>query len=297
MHAATKATLTGLVAVGLWSSIVGLIRAVSVDFGATGGAALIYTLGTAVLLVSVGPTPLARMPRRYLLIGGTLFVAYEWCLSLSLGTANDARQAIEVGMVNYLWPTFTMTAAIVFNGQRANALVIPGFALGIAGIARVLGGEQGLALAGMLDHLRSNPASYALAFAGALIWAAYCTVTARMARSDRDGNAVTLFFAATAATLWVKFLLQDNPPMNVTPRSIGMLVLAASAMGLGYGAWNVGILRGNVTILAGASYFIPVFSAALAAAVLRTPLTPAFWQGASMVTAGSLLCWLSTRRR
>ena len=65
----------------------------------------------------------------------------------------------------------------------------------------------------------------------------------------------------------------------------------------GYAAWNVGILRGNVTILAGASYFIPVFSAAVAAAVLNTPLSLSFWQGASMVCAGSILCWLATRAR
>lgn len=85
--------------------------------------------------------------------------------------------------------------------------------------------------------------------------------------------------------------------MSVTPHSVVLLVLAASAMGFGYAAWNVGILRGNVTILAGASYFIPVLSAATAAAVLRTPLAPAFWQGACMVTGGSLLCWWATRAR
>ncbi|MOA49439.1 Aromatic amino acid exporter YddG [compost metagenome] len=66
-------------------------------------------------------------------------------------------------------------------------------------------------------------------------------------------------------------------------------------MGFGYAAWNVGILHGNVTILAGASYFIPVSSAALAAMLLHTPLSLSFWQGAAMVCAGSILCWLATR--
>jgi drug/metabolite transporter (DMT)-like permease len=66
-------------------------------------------------------------------------------------------------------------------------------------------------------------------------------------------------------------------------------------MGFGYAAWNVGILHGNVTVLAGASYFIPVLSAALAAALLDAPLSLAFWKGAAMVVAGSILCWLATR--
>lgn len=294
MPGATKATLIGLIAVALWSSIVGLIRGVSESFGATGGAALIYTLGSALLLCSVGPTRVSRLPRRYLVIGGGLFVAYEWCLSLSLGYANNARQAIEVGMVNYLWPAFTMTAAILFNRQRSNFLIVPGFMLGILGICWVLGGEQGLDIAAMLANVRSNPLSYGLAFAGAAIWAAYCTVTVRIAKGQ---NGVTLFFALTAATLWIKYALQDNPPMTMTLHSIALLVLAASAMGFGYAAWNVGILRGNVTILAGASYFIPVFSAAIAAALLSAPLSLAFWQGACMVTGGSLLCWFATRSR
>ncbi len=295
MTGSKQATLIGLTAIALWSSIVGLIRGVSESFGATGGAALIYTVASAMLLLTVGPTRISQLPRRYLWVGGVLFVAYELCLSLSLGYANDARQAIEVGMVNYLWPTFTLTAAILFNGQKSSALIFPGFALGVLGVCWVLGGDQGLEAGAMLANVRSNPLSYGLAFVGALIWAAYCTVTARIAQGK---NAVTLFFALTAASLWVKYALHDsNPPMTASLHSVVLLVLAASAMGFGYAAWNVGILRGNMTILAGASYFIPVFSAALAAAVLQTPLSLSFWWGACMVVAGSILCWLATRAR
>lgn len=287
-----RATLIGLIAIVLWSSIVGLIRGVSESFGATGGAALIYTLASLMLVLTIGPTKVSTLPRKYLYVGGTMFVVYELCLSLSLGYANNARQAIEVGMVNYLWPTFTMLAAILFNKQRVNALVVPGFALGILGICWVLGGEQGLDAGVMWANVLSNPISYGLAFAGAVIWAAYCTVTTRIARG---ANGVTLFFFLTALSLWVKYFLQDNPPMVVSMQSVTMLVMAASAMGFGYAAWNVGILRGNVTLLAGASYFVPVLSAALAALMLSAPLPLSFWLGAAMVCGGSILCWLATR--
>src|SRR5262249_7325240 len=159
-----------------------------------------YTVGSALLLATVGPTRVARMPRRYIAWGGGLFVAYELCLSLSLGYADNGRQAIEVGMVNYLWPTFTLTAAILFNRQRTNALIVPGFLLCITGICWVLGGDRGFDPAEMVANVRSNPPSYGLAFLGAVIWAGYCTVTARIA----DGQSgVTLFFALTAVALWV----------------------------------------------------------------------------------------------
>lgn len=253
---------------------------------------MIYTLGAALLALTAGLTPIRTIPRAYLGWGSLLFVAYELCLSLSIGYAHTAQQAIEVGMVNYLWPTFTLLAAIAFNGQRANALIVPGVLVALAGVCQVLAGEQGLDVAGMLANLRSNPLSYGLAFLGAVLWAAYCTVTARMARGQ---NAITLFVALTALTLWAKYGLVGGEPMHWSPATALHLAFAAVAMGLGYGAWNVGILHGNVTVLAGASYFTPVFSAALAAALLNVPLTPAFWFGTAMVCGGAVLCWLATR--
>lgn len=293
-HSRKQATLIGLVAILLWSSIVGLIRGVSQSFGATGGAALIYTVASGLLWLSVGGVRLRALPRAYLIWGSLLFVSYELCLSLSIGYANSGRQAIEVGMVNYLWPSFTMLAAILFNRQRANWLIVPGFLMAILGIAWVLGGEQGWDLGGMAHNVQDNPLSYGLAFAGAVIWAGYCTVTSRIAQGR---NAITLFFMLTALALWGKYLFTHGETMAVSDGGLIYLALAACAMGFGYAAWNIGILYGNVTVLAGASYFIPVLSAALAAALLQTPLSFAFWKGASMVCGGSILCWLATRGR
>ncbi|WP_423194445.1 aromatic amino acid DMT transporter YddG [Cupriavidus sp. H18C2] len=288
----TQATLIGLVAIVLWSAIVGLIRGVSQSFGATGGAALMYTVASVLLWLTVGPARVRALPRAYLVWGSLLFVSYEVCLSLSIGYANTARQAIEVGMVNYLWPSFTMLAAILFNGQRANWLIVPGFAVALLGIASVLGGDQGLDPAGMAANIRDNPLSYGLSFCGAMIWAGYCTVTARIAQGK---NAVTLFFMLTALVLWGKYLFTGGETMVFSAAGCLYLALAACAMGFGYAAWNVGILHGNVTVLAGASYFIPVVSAALAATLLQAPLSLAFWKGAAMVCAGSILCWFATR--
>lgn len=292
MTKTNKATLTGLTAIVLWSAIVGLLRNVSELLGATGGAALMYSVASVFLLLTVGFTRPRELPRRYLVWGSILFVTYELCLALSIGYAHTARQAIEVSMVNYLWPTFTIVAAILFNRQKTNWLIVPGFVLSVAGICWVLGGAQGFDTAGMLANVGANPLSYGLAFGGALIWAAYCTVTARIAGGK---NGVTLFFILVAITLWGKYAMEGGGPMTFSVDAFIYLVLAAGAMGFGYGAWNIGILHGNVTILAGASYFIPVLSSALSALLLRTPLSWAFWQGAGMVCGGAILCWLATR--
>ncbi|MGR7447536.1 aromatic amino acid DMT transporter YddG [Klebsiella aerogenes] len=287
-----KATLIGLIAILLWSAIVGLIKSVSEGFGPVGGAALIYTCSAVLLLFTLGFPKIKKFPVSYLIIGSILFVCYELCLSLSLGFTHSGRQAIEVGMVNYLWPSMTILLAVIVNRQKTSPLIIPGVILAIVGIGRVLGGDDGFSLTEMMNNVMDNPLSYGLAFSGAVIWATYCVVTQRIAQGN---NGITLFFILTALTLWVKYLTSPQPEFNLSWHAWISLMLAAMAMGFGYAAWNVGILHGNVTVLAAASYFIPIISAVLAAFMLDSHLTLAFWQGTAMVSLGSLICWWSTR--
>lgn len=292
MMTSRKATLIGLVAIVLWSAIVGLIRVVSEGLGPVGGAAAIYSLSSLLLLFTVGFPKIKTFPKAYLLCASLLFVCYELCLSLSLGFATTRSQAIEVGMVNYLWPSMTIVLTVLVYRQKARWLIVPGIILALAGISRVLGGSQGFSLTQIGNNLLSNPLSYGLAFGGAVIWSVYCVITKKMARGS---NGITLFFMLTALTLWIKYLAGPQPAFHVDLHVLLYLALAAAAMGFGYAAWNVGILHGNVTLLATASYFIPVISAMLAAFILDSSLTLFFWQGAAMVSAGSLLCWWSTR--
>ena len=93
-------------------------------------------------------------------------MSYEICLALSLGYAATRSQAIEVGMVNYLWPSLTIVFAILFNGQKSSLWVIPGLALSLLGVCWVLGGEQGLQVNEIIRNVVSSPS--ALAFAARL---------------------------------------------------------------------------------------------------------------------------------
>lgn len=267
-----KATLIGLVAIVLWSTMVGLIRGVSEGLGPVGGAAMIYSLSGLLLIFTVGLPDIRRFPGRYLIAGSVLFVSYEICLALSLGYAATRHQAIEVGMVNYLWPSLTILFAILFNGQKTNWLIVPGLLIALTGVCWVLGGENGLNPGEIISNVATSPLSYLLAFLGAFIWATYCTVTNKYAHGF---NGIMIFSLAVIAKLFT----------------------AALTLGFAYAAWNVGILHGNVTIMAVGSYFTPVMSSALAALLLSSPLSFSFWQGAVMVCVGSLLCWLATRRR
>lgn len=291
---AKKATLIGLSAIFLWSLIVSLIKEVSHYFGPIGGAALIYSLASVFLMLSFGWTHLKEFPLKYLIWGSLLFVSYEICLSLSIGYSSNNLQAIEIGMVNYLWPTVTILFSILFNQQKVNFFIVPGVCLSILGICFVLAGDEGLSFQDILANVQTNPLSYVLALMGVFLWAAYCTLTARSA----DGkNGVTFFFILVSISLWVKWILSGDVSPHFDVTSVSYLVLAAFAMGIGYGAWNIGIMHGNMTLLATASYFIPVFSALSSAIILSTQLSLSFWQGAFMVCLGSLMCWIATKKK
>lgn len=288
----TRATLLGLLAIVLWSSVVGLIRSVSEGLGPIGGAAMIYSVSAVFLLGALGVPKWRSFPRPYLIVGSLLFVSYEICLSLSLGYANTRLQAIEVGMINYLWPCFTVLMALALNGQRAKWWLLPGLLLSLFGIGWIMSGEGGWSPAQMLANVRSNPLSYTLAFSGAVIWALYCNLTKKIARGS---NGVVLFIVLTALALWLKYAFSVESGMQFSVGVTVTLLCAGVAMGAGYAAWNVGILHGNMTLLATVSYFTPVLSAVFAALVLHTSLTVNFWQGVAMVTLGSLICWRATR--
>ena len=197
-------------------------------------------------------------------------------------------------MVNYLWPTFTIVGAVYFNKQPSKWWIVIGFILSFFGIATVLGGDVGLSVSGIYHNVRTNPGGYIMAFVDAVLWAAYCTLTARV---KVEGSSVGFFFALVSILLWIEYFFSGANTLNFDAVSIGYAVAAAACMGLGYAVWNIGISRGNLTVLAGASYFIPVLSAVVSSFLISAPLSMTFWQGAGMVCLGSIVCWLATRKK
>lgn len=65
----------------------------------------VHELGGMLLFVVRKPAPISEYPRKYLLVGGVMFVLYEAFISLAIGLASTSVQSLEVSLVNYLWPT------------------------------------------------------------------------------------------------------------------------------------------------------------------------------------------------
>lgn len=126
---------------------------------------------------------------------------------------------------------------------------------------------------------------------GAVIWAVYCVIIKKMSGGY---NLIALYLVLTALMMWLKYILFDHSvPGGIAPMSILYVLAAGAAIGLGYGAWNFGILKANATAMVVASYFTPVLSSVIAAILLGVSLSSSFWLGVALVSGGSLVCYLT----
>ncbi|WP_151957785.1 aromatic amino acid DMT transporter YddG, partial [Acinetobacter guillouiae] len=189
----------------------------------------------------------------------------------------------------------TVAMISLFKEIKFNVFVIVGLAISLSGIILIQTGQGALTWSNILSNILENPISYILAFVGATLWSLYCVITKKYS----DGhNPISFFFVAISIVLWSKYLWSNGLSLNAIPEveltTIGLLGIVSVVMALGYAAWNIGIIKGNITILVTLSYFSPVISTLISMFILQTNLPTEFWYGVILVTSGSLVCWIST---
>jgi drug/metabolite transporter (DMT)-like permease len=294
LHPERKSTLIGMTAILMWSVSLGLFRSISEIFGPVGGAALIFSASGLIASAVLGLPNVRRMRLMYLLGCGALFVAYEIALALSVGLAHDRHQALELGMINYLWPSLTVLLAIITRSQRGSWLLLPAIALCFGGIIWVMKGDGVLSAQLLWSNVLGNPLAYGLAFGAAFLWASYSVMTRRY---GQGANGVPLFLLATAVVLWIKYAISDQPTLHMSYAGLAQVLLLGALTATAYSCWNFGIQHGSLTVLATTSYFTPVLSATLTSLWLGITPGRSLLYGVAMVTAGSLLCLWATHQK
>ncbi|MCR4666442.1 MAG: aromatic amino acid DMT transporter YddG [Desulfovibrio sp.] len=286
-----KATLTGLMAPISWGMSVGLSRCITEQFGLAAGLTILNIAICIFLLLFFGRPRLGEFPKKYLLLGIPMANISSLCFYSSIYLSDGGAQTMEVGMVNYLWPCLVLLIAVLFNGQRARWWLLPGITLSFAGILLVLGGEQGFDLSAVCSHFRHNPWSYILAFFGALSWAIYSNLTRAWSNGKNPTLIIFIIDAILFSCLWAT---SCDGISQASLMGWISLFLGAIAMGGSYAAWSYGVTKGNITVLAIASYFTPVLSCLFATLWIGARLDQSFWIGVFVIVTGSLVCWSSS---
>ncbi len=236
---------------------------------------------------------LQKLPPRYVFGCGTLFVLYTVTLFFALGLSANRPQTIEVGLLNYLWPTLTILFSLFILGQRASVGLIPGTLLALCGVLLVLTQGTSVSWSSFSMNLLSNPVAYGLGALAAIAWALYSNLTRRWGEPNSSG-AVLLFSLTTGIAFWLFRLLRpEDGAWGI--RVVAEVAFLALATALAYAFWDIAMREGDVVLVASCSYLTPFFSTVVSCMYLRVWPSLSLWLGCLLIIAGSFLSWRSIR--
>ena len=297
MNEKSRGTAQGILALLFWGSTIAFSRSLAEKLGTLTAASYIFLLAGGLsctyLIVSRRLRGIVHLSRAYLCGCGALFIVYMTSLYVAIGTATSRLQVLEVGLVNYLWPSLTLVMAVPILRSRARATLIPGCILAFGGVllAAAQSGESWQVFAA---NLESNWPPYLLAFVAAVSWALYSNLTRRWAREAESG-AVPLFLLASGLTLAVLRLIFPETTQWTNQTMLELAYMAVFPTILAYAFWDTAMRRGNMILVASLSYLTPLLSIIIGSMYLGVGTGWYLWAGCLVVIAGSLVCKLSVQ--
>jgi drug/metabolite transporter (DMT)-like permease len=293
-------TLAGLLAILLWSTTVALVRSLAEKVGPLTAAAAVYLIGgvlcSGYLLKLGSPIKrIQRLPCKYLLGCGGLFVLYMFLLFLSIGLATDRCQVLEVGLLNYLWPALTVLFSLLFLNKKANVFLVPGTLFALAGIFLVLTQSSSISWMSFWRNIGSNPIAYSLALTAAISWALYSNLTRRWAGPMSDSG-IALFMPAAGLVLLI-FRLMNTEHASWNIQAVVEVLFLGLATALAYALWDIAMRKGDVVLVAACSYFTPLLSTLVSCIYLGIKARRTLWLGCILIVIGSILSWASVSSR
>ncbi|MEG0482669.1 MAG: aromatic amino acid DMT transporter YddG [Acinetobacter sp.] len=286
-------TWIGLSSILIWACLVAVVKLITESLSPILAIALIYSFSALSILLLKGIPKVGQMPKSYLWGCGSLFVLYEILFLSSVGFSHNHEQVLIIGMINYLWPPLTVLFAIFAKQLSYKLPVILGFVLAILGLMMVVNPDI-FNISKFYSVLQENPGAYSFAFIGAILWSCFSIFTKKYAQGH---NAVPLFFAVTAISLWIVHFISVEPFTLPSLEVWAAIAITGSLIGIAYSNWNQSLQFGDMKLLILATYFMPILSSVMSMLILDTAPQLAFWIGAILVTLGAIICWKSTAEK
>ena len=286
MDASRNATLAGLLAILLWSSLALLtvatdglppFQVLAIAFAVAGAQGLVR----AGLQGSAGWSGL-RQPVSALALSTTALFGYHALYFIALKRA----PAMEANLLNYLWPLLIVVFAGFLPGVRIRPLQWIGTGLGLAAAILLVTGGQRVTVSA--SHLPG----YLAAITAAVVWAAYSVLNRRHAQVP---SAAITVACVGVAVLGALAHLAIETTVAPTPLQWGaLLLMGIGPTGAAFWLWDTGTKRGDIALLGSLSYLAPLLSTALLVLSGRVQPHPVQAMALALLLAGA---WLSTRSR
>lgn len=294
-----RSTLFGFIAILLWSSTVALARSISEQIGSLLMGATVYLTGGFILLAVYfvrerSFKKILQQNLKFMLICGLLFLIYTFSLFLALGFASDRLQTVEVGLLNYLWPSLTLLLSLLILRKKAKFWLIPGTLLAFSGVVLVLTQGSGVSWDSFVRNILSNPLCYGLGLTAAVSWALYSNLTRLLAGSNSGGE-VSVFILITGAAFGLVSLFKGEQAF-FNPQVISEIGLLALFTALAYIFWDIAMRKGDLVLVAAVSYLTPLLSTIVSSIYLQVFPGISLWLGCLLVMTGSFLSWRSFAR-
>jgi drug/metabolite transporter (DMT)-like permease len=286
-----RATLVGLLAVLLWSSLA-LLTAATGSVPPFQLAGVTFAIGGAlgfIIALARGKLSALRQPAAVWIVGvGGLF-GYHALYFAALRRAPPA----QAGLIAYLWPLLIVLLSATLPGEgRLTGRHVAGALMGLAGVATLI-----LFKDGAHDVFAARYATgYGLAAACAIVWSSYSVLSRRFREVPTD--AVAGFCLITAALAGAAHAVFETTVVPISAREwIAMVALGIGPVGAAFYAWDYGVKHGDIKLLGIASYAAPVLSTLILVVCDVTPATSSLALACALIVGGATVASLGGRPR
>lgn len=286
-----RATTLGFGAILMWALLALLtdmsgavppfqLAAMTFGLGGLAGFALMRARGRSLSV-------LRQAPKVWLLGVGGLF-GYHFLYFTALQAAPPA----EASLIAFLWPLLIVLGSALVTGEGLRLHHLAGALFGLAGAASlVLGTNLSLPDPAYLS-------GYLIAFAAAFVWAGYSVLSRTVATVPTD--AVTGFCLVTSILAWGAHFIFETTAWPDTPMAwAAVIALGIGPVGLAFFLWDIGMKRGDMSLLGAASYLAPLLSTLILLAAGRTDPSVSLAFGCLAITLGALVStapnWVARR--
>ena len=291
MLSGMQANLYALGAIALWATLAALGVALKhlPPFLLTGIALMVGGLLAVPFVVK--DRRQWKVTRRTLALGVFTLFGFHFLLFIALRLA----PAVEVNLINYLWPLFIVVLAPLYvRGLHPKGAHVLAALLGFGGAVIAIWGGRDAAGAGAAFDSRVM-LGYALALGSALIWANFSLQTKRMAQAGQGfpTAAIGLFgLVSGGLSLLCHWALEPTVSLSAHDWLL-MAAMGLGPLGAAFFLWDKALKLGDARQIGILSYLTPLASTVLLMVVTDRPLSWRIALAASMIIGAAVV---GTRR-
>ncbi len=223
-----------------------------------------------------------RVPLKTLLIGAGGMFGYHFLLF----TALQLAPAVEVNLLNYLWPLLIVALT---------PALLPGYTLGAQHIVGVIAGLTGAVLVvsgGQIGLDVSHLPGYLCAAGTALIWACYSLLTKRVPAfsSFAVGGFCAVAGVAALAVYFVESALGLLPAVSLSGTDwLSLVLIGIGPLGIAFFTWDAALKRGDPRRIGALSYLTPLLSTLVLVVFNGQQMSPTLFIAMGLIVGGAVI--------